>query len=146
MNLLPHKRTLCLSHLTGSLLGLGSSPTGVKCQCTPFHQCLIPGSYFNERMKQQLKCHGRYVSVPFPGLCYVNLNNVEFIFNLYKSLGEMCYSFAKRHNSCADKTDIQTKTISPQHRHRLITLSFLLSSRNCQIPLFVDHRCSKFIR
>lgn len=57
-------------------------------------------------MKQQFKCHCRYIFCPFfiPGLCYVNLNNLEFIFNLYKSLGEMCYSFAKRHNSCVDLT------------------------------------------
>lgn len=40
-----------------------------------------------------------------PGLCYVNLNNLSFIFNLSKSLGEMCYSFARRHNSCADTTN-----------------------------------------
>lgn len=144
MNSLPHKRTLCLSHLTGSLSRLGSSMAGVKCQCSPFHQCLIPGLYFNKEMKQQFKCHCRYVFVPFPGLCYVNLNNVEFIFNLYESLGEMCYSFAKRRNSCAVMTDIKTETISPHHRCHFITLNFSLS-QNCQILLFVDHWFSKFI-
>lgn len=109
MNLLPHKRTLCLSNLTGSLSRLVSSTTGVKCQCSLFNQCFILGLYFNTGMKWQLKCRCRYIFCPFeiPGPGSVNLNNLKFIFNLYKSLREMCDSFAKRHNSCADKTPNQ---------------------------------------
>lgn len=106
MNLLPHKRTLCLSNLTGSLSRLLSSTTGVKCQCFLFHQCFILGLYFNKGNEIAIQMSLQIYFCPFLilYLCYVNLNNLSFIFNLYKSFGEMCYSCAIRHNSCADIT------------------------------------------
>lgn len=78
MNLLPHKRTLCLSNLTGSLSRLVSSTTGVKCQCFLFNQCFILGLYFNGGDKTEFECLCRYIFCPFliPCLCYVNLNNL----------------------------------------------------------------------
>lgn len=92
---LTYKRTLCLSHLTGSLSRLVSSITGVKCWCSLFNQCLILGLYFNKGMKWQFKCPCRYIFDPFPGICYVNLSNVELIFNPYKSPREMCFHLLK---------------------------------------------------
>lgn len=106
MNLLPHKRTLCLLSLAGSLSRLLSSTTGVKCQCSLFNQCFILGLDFNRGDETAIQMSLQVYFCPFsiPCLCCVNLNNLSFIFKLYKPRGEMCYSFATRRNSCADIT------------------------------------------
>lgn len=144
MNLLPHKRTLCLSNLTGSLSRLLSSTTGVKCQCFLFHQCFILGLYFNKGNETAIQMSLQIYFCPFLILCLccVNLNNLSFIFNLYKSLGEMCCSYAIRHNSCAD--------ITPKPRSKPLTqpkrsFYYLCFSQIFQILLFVEQWFPKFI-
>lgn len=147
MNLLPHKRTLCLSNLTGSLSRLVSSTTGVKCQCFLFNQCFILGLYFNGGDKTEFECLCRYIFCPFliPCLCYVNLNN---LFSICTNSLEKCAVHLLQ-DTTAVLTLHQTKT-TPHPTKEVILLHSgfcfcFCFSQKFQTLLFPEQWFPKFI-
>lgn len=146
MNLLPHKRTLCLSNLTSSLSRLVSSTTGVKRQCSLFNQCFILGLYFNGGMKQQFKCRCRYIFWRFqiPGLCYVNLNNLWFISICTNPL-EKCAVLLLKDTTAVLTLHQNQGYPSANRRGHFTIFSFPFFNSNCQILLFVEQWFPKLI-